>query len=227
MMDLGGLWGSPHPVTLSSVDRLRTCCVGGTMAVLNLQFSFLCALLVSVSGKEAKAPTREYERVRQSAESVEATEEVVDGRDEATCSVDGSWSIPDYGEIAIDLDCPYGCFPLGDIDVTAITLNHQWNQDLELWLEKDGVRVQIKSTYAPCSDMRLTYSDVHIDDQGTGGRLDQQCGEVSSPPAYQPTDVLWQGLQGVSGCGTWTLIAKDVQELDVGSIFGIALRYRD
>ncbi|CAG0906011.1 unnamed protein product [Cyprideis torosa] len=182
------------------------------------------ATFIDVKARKEEEDPGKFQRVSRIATNVETQFSTIDGRNVSDCSITGTWSIPQYGEVTVSFNCYTDCNPIYALEIPLLSLTHTCKSDTTVALQKDGKQVLIKERgLGDCCD--ISYEEAHIGDLGTGGYLDEKCGTPSSPPTYTSREHLTEGFLGVSGCGLWTLNVTDHAGGDTGTITALGIRF--
>jgi len=117
-----------------------------------------------------------------------------------------------------------------DLNV-GVTIDHTFVADLEVVIEHGGTSVVVVDLMGhaalDCLGCGANDIDVTLDDEGTGGAIEDQCGAgpaASSPPSFTPANPL-SAFDGMNPNGAWTIKARDGCGADVGTIVGWSLHF--
>jgi len=126
---------------------------------------------------------------------------------------------------------------IGDVDVD-LQITHTWVGDLEVTLTHNGTTIVLISQPGDPDDLigeafgcASNDYDIILDDEGTGGTIEDLCAADSdptptSPPNYTPNEAL-SAFDGVSKSGDWTITVEDVEAVgDEGVFTGWSLHIR-
>ncbi|MFQ5415352.1 MAG: S8 family serine peptidase, partial [Phycisphaerae bacterium] len=133
-------------------------------------------------------------------------------------------SIPDgggAGNPATDTITVPDSVTIGDVDVD-LTITHTWVGDVTVTVSHLGTTVTVLdrpgvpgSTFG-CS--LNNFSGIVLDDEGTGGAIEDQCvTNLSSPPNYTPNSPL-SAFDGMDSAGVWTITVYDSATPDPGTL---------
>ncbi len=113
-------------------------------------------------------------------------------------------------------------YTMADVDVDLV-VNHTWVGDLIISVEHGGTTVVLvdrpgfAGTGFGCGADNY---NVIVDDQGTGGTIENLCGATTNPPSppnYIPNNPL-SAFNGMNSSGPWTISLVDNANLDTGSL---------
>ncbi len=114
----------------------------------------------------------------------------------------------------------------------GVRINHSWVGDLVVTIEHLGTSVAVVDLMGhattDCGGCGSDNINVLLDDEGTGGAIEDQCNATApaalSPPNFTPANPL-SAFDGMSPNGAWTLRAQDGCAVDVGTIVGWSLQF--
>jgi len=113
-----------------------------------------------------------------------------------------------------------------DLEV-ALRVDHPFVFDLTVALSKGPTTVYLVSNmgWAPPYVCGMDNLNVVLDDEGTGGPIQDLCTvAMSSPPNYTPHQPL-SAFDGLSAAGDWTLTVKDTYGGEVGTLVSWGLSF--
>jgi subtilisin-like proprotein convertase family protein len=136
--------------------------------------------------------------------------------------------IPDDDPIGLTrtINVPSGA-TVGDVNLT-LDIAHTWQGDLIVTLSHGGTSVVVVDrpgepavgSFGCSTD---NYIGVVLDDEGTGGAIEDLCVDnLSSPPNYTPNNPL-SAFDGMDPTGDWTLNITDNAAADTGSLINWTL----
>lgn len=123
-------------------------------------------------------------------------------------------------------------FLVVDVDI-GMRVNHTFVGDLIIQVEHLGTTVTLvnqpgDATDVPgapfgCDDENY---DIVLDDEGTGGAIEDQCvPDLSSPPSYTPNGAL-SAFDGADSAGAWTITVYDTAGADIGTLDEWSIRLK-
>jgi cysteine-rich repeat protein len=138
-------------------------------------------------------------------------------------------AIPDGpdGTVSDTFDVP-DSFTIGDVNID-LGISHTWIGDLVITIEHNATSVTIvdrpgyTGTGFGCGEDNL--SGVFVDDEGSGGAIEDQCVPgLTSPPNYVPNNPL-SAFDGMDAQGTWTITVTDSEGFDTGTLDSWSLHF--
>ncbi len=141
---------------------------------------------------------------------------------------DPNLPIPDGGgpaDPATDMIDVVDSFTIGSVDVD-LRIPHTWVGDLIVTITHNATSVTIvDQSGVPASAFGCNSDnyDVIIDDDGTGGPIEDLCGPSdtdptpTSPPNYRPANSL-SAFNGMNSAGPWTITVSDNAGFDTGTL---------
>ncbi len=143
-------------------------------------------------------------------------------------STDVPKPIADNSSVSSTLTVPDG-YCVGDIQLD-LNITHTFVGDLAITLAHNATTVTVvnrpQSPSGNCSSNNL---NVRLDDLGSGGSIQNNCGANSdaptptSPPSFTPANPL-AGFSGIGVGGVWTLTVSDLATIDTGTLNAWTLR---
>ncbi len=140
-----------------------------------------------------------------------------------SCSTSGAQAIPDASAVGVTQSIVISSSAIvDDLDID-LSITHTWIGDVVVTLShvdsgRSAVLIdQIGGSGVNTCDA-VNISGITLDDEGTGGSIENQCvSNLSSPPAYRPQNTL-NVFTGVNIRGTWQLRVTDLAQEDTGSL---------
>ena len=105
-------------------------------------------------------------------------------------------------------------FTIVDADVD-LAITHTYVDDLIVVVEHLGISATMISRPLACGHNNY---DIILDDEGTGGAIEDQCVDnLSSPPNYTPNELL-SVFDGMDAAGDWVIGVSDNDDNDTGTL---------
>ncbi|MCH8344017.1 MAG: proprotein convertase P-domain-containing protein [Planctomycetes bacterium] len=139
-------------------------------------------------------------------------------------------AIPDGNPVGVSdtITVPGPGSIIGDVNVD-LTINHTWVGDLCVTLTHNNKTVTLiarpglvpdvcDGTGSCCGCDEDNYDDIILDDEGTGGAIENQCAfNLTSLPNYTPNEAL-SAFDGQDKAGPWTITVTDLFPADAGTL---------
>ncbi len=104
-------------------------------------------------------------------------------------------------------------FTIGDVNI-HLNITHTWVGDIVIDIEHNGTTVRIiegpgVEAAPPFGCAEDNYNNIILDDEGTGGPIENQCvANLTSPPSYTPNNPL-SAFDGLDAAGIWNISLID------------------